>query len=404
MSSRNPEFDAWRAEIRGIRTAVRDLAAPNDDSMGLSSPGEELLGFLLDSPADLPMVTFSPFAGLPGGAVSAPARRTEGPIHKAGRAPGVPPVPPRGEPPAALRPTAAPPRSRPVITRETISTETGPAQPAQTAPPVFSFRRQGGKADPVPSAPAAPGIVQGAHPGAPSSKRGLSLSDLLSLKSQDVWPEEQGIAERAVPEAPGPLAAAKAGQTVSPVPAAEALDARALPDPAGLASVAESPREAVAPGSAAVGGSSRHDGDLPPVLPARRALESPLTAGSGGSDPFENYLAEGTGRPLELLNDLAERALRRQDGTALDLGASVPDRAGLPTLESSTSPSRTTALATDGEGKARFPGPEMGRPEPEPAPALPESGGPPHLDAETLADLINEALVEQARRHGVDLS
>ena len=35
---------------------------------------------------------------------------------------------------------------------------------------------------------------------------------------------------------------------------------------------------------------------------------------------------------------------------------------------------------------------------------LPEPSVVAALDAEALADLVNEALVEQARRHGVDLS
>ena len=37
-------------------------------------------------------------------------------------------------------------------------------------------------------------------------------------------------------------------------------------------------------------------------------------------------------------------------------------------------------------------------------PAVPEASAPSHLDAETLASMVNEVLAEQARRHGVDLS
>jgi hypothetical protein len=36
--------------------------------------------------------------------------------------------------------------------------------------------------------------------------------------------------------------------------------------------------------------------------------------------------------------------------------------------------------------------------------ALPESAGTPPVDAASVAALVNEVLIEQARRHGVDLS
>ncbi len=360
MSGREPKPGAsWRAEIRGIRNTARSLAAPPAGFTGLLSPGEDLLGLLADSPEDLPLVAFSPFAGLPGGgAVPARARRTEGPVPKGGRAPGVPPAPSRGEAPAAVRPAATPPaRSRPAI-----SPETGPDQPAQTVPPVFSFRRQDGKAGPVPSSPPARGTMQGAGPGTPAAKRALSLSDLLSLKSGETWPEPQRMVENV---------------SRSMDPAGELPAARSLPDPAGLSSAGTGPADAIGP--------------VPRDRPAP----------AEGAAPFEIPPAEGTGRPLELLNDLADRALRRQDRT---VPAPVPDRIDVPTLESSTSLARTAALAMDSEVKARLLGLETGTPDAEPAPGLPASGGPALLDAETLADLVNEALVEQARRHGVDLS
>lgn len=361
MSGRNPE-------IRRARNAVRALAAPAGDFMTLLSSGEEWLEFLSDSPEDLPMVAFSPFASLPGGPVQAPARRTEAPVQRAGRAPGVPPVPARSEPPAAGRAAAVPPpRSRPVAAVETIR-----PQPVPAVPPVFSFRRQGGKAEPVPSAPAAREAVPSGNPGSPSAKRTLSLSDLLSLKAEEVWPEEQRMAENTG------LIDPAGGNVSGEIPSNPEIP----PHPG-------QPRR-TAPTDALSGRTdSDPGGDLPPVLPARGALEALMAAGRGGAAAVEIPLAEETGRPLELLNDLADRVLRRQDGTVPGLDAPVPDRAGL------------TAAR---EVKARFLAVETRAPEPEPAPALPASAGPALLDAESLADLINEALVEQARRHGVDLS
>ena len=144
------------------------------------------------------------------------------------------------------------------------------------------------------------------------------------------------------------------------------------------------------------------DEPLPALSAAQRATPS--------SDPLESVERleapagpGGGAHPLELLKDLAERALRRP---SLGDPATETDDAIPP--ESSTIPRHTTTPASSAVDRVRVFAPsETGSAAATPAMSprgLAASGEPAPLDAGTLADLVNEALVEQARRHGVDLS
>jgi hypothetical protein len=347
MSGRNPEpGTAWLAEIRGARSAARTLASPAADFTGLLSPREELLGLLADSPDDLPLVAFSPFAGLPGGTLQAPARRTEGQARPAGRAPGV-----RAERASGSLQPASKPSSKP---SSTSSPDSRPVSEAQDQP-VFSLRPRGGEA-----------------------------------------PREEGrrsikIQERVLPRDGAISSAPVSRSAVRTVLAAGSLEEKEGPeDPDAPASRARSERES-------------------------GALSSP-------PEPRDTVPVSA----MELLDRLADRALaaavqeRKGAATAGEppvrrSGGSLAHEAEQGSVESVSglqpaAPSDSSSGAPEilSSGPARRPEPEWpaARVEaPGSVPALEALAAEPSiLDAETLADLVNEALVEQARRHGVDLS
>jgi hypothetical protein len=132
-----------------------------------------------------------------------------------------------------------------------------------------------------------------------------------------------------------------------------------------------------------------------------------LSVPGSGDSPEPNREAYGDSA-IALIDSLAEHLLSPQVRTVGGLAAKAP---AVPTganttghLEEATTPERSPFAPLDsGRGEP------IGRLTTGPKPSdtneeVPGVAFDRYVDAETFASLVNDVLVEQARRHGVDLS
>lgn len=365
-----------RAAVRPFRSAAAALGRLPTGLGGLLA-GEEALAWLTPR---LPGVDASPFAPLAG--VSSAAGEEE-----------------PGGGGAGLSPRAAP-----------------------TAPPVRPAPRAPAGRDAAPRAPGADGGPAPLRPraeGNPLSTRGAS--------PQPPSPERPAFPLRREPRDRGsrPAEAGRAGPKEIPPPLSSAPGAGLVEEPA--PAVVHRLRRPVAPAGGAAPrrgepppapdrAPRRTVGAVPPAAPVPDASVASLTRPRLASSAPPEVSGEGAAPPagMELLDTLAEGALAVRatvapsiaaNGAASGVEASpvhsaagpAPSPAAVPLPGSPADPWSGTGpglSALHRNGSAPLPAPE-------------EAEAPPSLaavDADVLAALVNDALVEQARRHGVDLS
>jgi hypothetical protein len=365
----------WLAEVRKLQRALRELEGPFPDLPGLLSPGDEVLGLLADSPEDLPLVAFAPFAVLPGNPTPAPAGRTEETVERARRAPE-PPRPTAGRPqtPRPVVPAASPvPRASGVVAEAVRERPRESAEAAPKAAPVFSLRSRGSTAAAVPrTEPRA--SAQSPHFLAPPPEgRGRNAAEKSS--GGGVPLPVTGDMGRPRPQAGEVRAQEEAGEVRAQPEAGEVGGALKL-----LGRLADDVlRERDAPPGAGL-----------PALPVLRLRE---TVPPGKRETERAAPIPSPDRSKRLREIPAPVPAAARDVEPVDLGALA--RRGAPALPGVDV--EAPVAATLGEPPIAAPQ----RPAEVPA-AAPSFEGP--FGAETLADLVNEALIEQARRHGVDLS
>jgi len=197
----------------------------------------------------------------------------------------------------------------------------------------------------------------------------------------------------------GPAGGAAPGVTEPPTAPAAAVQAGAVP---GVATTGTPPRaapEAAAP-TEATGGTLELIGRLTEAILAAKpgaAAAAPSTAGSPAPRTAE------TGTDSSFLAETL-RSLGGQTAAAFGVeSAGAPVRATpAPTAETTGASAQPELAAPSAAGGG---GAELGAPA---TPAVPENGTAPRAaelepDPAALAALVNDALVEQARRHGLEL-
>ena len=332
---------ALRGLVLGFKLAAAALANPLASAAALQD--EALLADLAASP---PLLSFHPLNGLtiPKGqaAANAPARP-----RRAGQA--VEPLPPTRTDAAAPAPEPNPPaaRTNAPAPAYTSSAATVPSAPHEM-PPVFRLSRR-------PLAEASP------------TARGASAEDAASWSFENFAPGDDA-------------AAVHAGEALHSI---EALVEAILAGPAASPSAPE-------------GRSETSRGAAPPAA-------MPLPAGSG--------VAPMPPLAIDQLDAAARAALAALTGrsSAAPRAAAAPSKPGRAASSSEmAAPERLARPAP----QARSPQarslviPELdavAEPPAAPAAPAPVTASAP-LDADALAALVNAALVEQARRYGVDLS
>jgi hypothetical protein len=348
-------------EVRRARAAARRLSEPAAALTALLSAGEGLRHLAAESPEDLPLVAFSPFGGLP----EPPARASAGGFPEAargGRAPALPkglekaaPPTPAAAPAAASRPSSA-----------SVSHSGGPESAPRPPAPVFPLRP---RADLRPAADGRAGngkaATRRADGGAVTPR---SLLELL---------------------ASGPAAegAAANGGSEPRVPAVR--------EPGG------------APGASGASGASRPEGHGEPGRTAARPQSGRGTMALPVPDLLETLLesAERAGRRRPAPPPSPSE--RRPDGAA-EVPADAPPRfreSSAAVVAGAQAVAEERSAVPEPFRRAALPSPPVSTTR-EPALSLPapDAAFDAPLDGELLADLVNEALIEQARRHGVDLS
>jgi hypothetical protein len=379
----------WRAEVRKVRTALRELAVPAPDLLAAALE-EELCRLASMDPAALPLLAFSPFAGLPGDAGRGPAGGPESAARKAGRAPDLPPEPLR---------TASLPLARPGAERRRSAAMAAAAPPG---PP------------PVPEPASGPGAGPPARPPEPAGQ--TPRPPVFSLRPRPTEPERDpgrspvAAQETVAPRGPGASLSPWPG--LEPFPAPEPIvepepegrPGSVLSPPPGLPPHApdlRSPQESVpaVPQAEAISAMELLGrlADAALAAPARAERTERRERGSGGPP------AERSGRVGPAEESLSEdRAANAWPGDAADRPQGAPEVAMPGRARRPAAGSLAAEPATFAKPPLSAPGTAL----PETSHEIPLAEPPVFaaLDAETLADLVNEALVEQARRHGVDLS
>jgi hypothetical protein len=364
------ERQAWREAVRAFRLAATMLKNPAPGLFADIAIPEEALRNLTQ---ELPLVSFSPFGALPGDIAY-------------GR--GEPPHRPASLPSAHITEHQA---TRPV------------AQEPAVQPPVFSFRQS--NASDVPTEQRQqPRSVQGV----PRESTGGTTADGRDIEMDEhrtIYPMTllNGLAEdalRTVEQGTPDVPVRRAGMSTTSIPSGE----RTVPS-----------RE---PGPRVDHGADYHT----PPEPGSPRLPDPVEAfpdAAGSGDPDLPVSSSGDLPELDpegnsavaLIDSLAEQVLVPEARIDESLPASRTGGGGAPvTARVWEQPGQEADLGrspfalSDGAAREEVAGhnpPGSLRSDPN---GIAEETFARNIDAETLAALVNDVLVRQARRHGVDLS
>ena len=378
MTTDNEQHRAWREAVRAFRLAVTALEDPAPGLFANLSVEEGLQGLM----QEVPLVSFSPFDVLPDGVLAGSDGRPHPPGDDSGRG-SYPAVGRRATPDGAGLPqTSGPSRPPRGIPGAALPQDHDPA----VRPPVFSFRRS------VPAAQRQP--LQRSHTREDPTEEAKSTAYMGHSSVPGPTPEDQ---QR---EGPG------AGDTWLDPPSAvspgAATDGRDL----------ELDREADdhGPGKHSSSYPIAPDGLADSFLKAARGRVPDLPV-VGLYDP--NHEAYGSSA-IALIAALAEHLLvpRAQFSGSLPasgardggvVARSVPAHVWERPEEEAVLDRPALALSdgADGEPAGRLPSgsdrTDLGGQSIEVAPDR-------YMDAEIFAAFVNDVLVRQARRHGVDLS
>lgn len=346
----------WQEDIRRVRRTARSLAQPLEAVMNAMKAVERLSGLV---EVQLPLMDFSPFAVLPD-QPPATQKTSESQAHRSRQQSSS--TTERTQQRSSvdtISPTS--PRSR-----HPLESQPPTRQDRPPASPVFSLRRIKAPPGGATSAP------KSAHPGekpdrnAPSRRTGAVTERTLQAN------ESRSIgSERSMP---------KTGSQ-------QAVDHNS---------------------GRLVQGAQRRTRHDPVTGTAQLTHTAEFTCGEPDRPPLpfpEEVLREVTTMPL--LATLVDELLATPSSSK---GTETPNPVRPSRLQPSpveqTRGRGTTPYFPEPEPDHRLP--DIGSPgTPEPTPQTPPqhpSAPDEPLDAETLAELINDILIEQARRHGVDLS
>lgn len=430
---------AWRASVNAFRAAAAVLNRPAPSAMSLLS---EVAAVAILA-AEPPLTNYSPFEALPPGDYAARDEASERVDERVRGRAAQHVVTPRGAEAARSVLDAQP--SRPASARREQPTRASESSEGADAFPVFSLgstRSRNTRTKPADASPRA--RRESSSPDARRNEAGTTRAADLETRRAVVVPRETAAA---VPNAPVKGESAASGEPLTlpsvlrtqPPPAVGESAARAEPhvqSPTALPLLDDLAdetlralrlREGVAGDAAnpsvaaprirdqrppaelqpqsrtmtrraeALTPAARAAARLNETSPAPRAL-APLRP--GGARP-----AGIVGNSIEAINALAELLSAR---TAAPM-TERREAAGNEGIALHSTPPVEETLTTDVYLNAARPtrGVEAAAPRDVSSPSLnveDEAGATQALDAESVASLVNDVLVEQARRHGVDLS
>jgi hypothetical protein len=299
---------------------------------------------------DLPLVEFSPFAGLPDADLRGEGQRAPAPGRGASR----PPLLPAREELSATSatpsiPGASPPGHEPPPRRE-------PATGASAAPPVFSLRRSSRPATAEREPSARGPLTTPQASGAPSSRaRTLLEPSSAPPPGTSVLPEPSSHPLLGTNAYPVPSSIAHPGTGTSPEPSSIPLSGKGvLLEPSSPAFNPQSP--AAPPADATPGPPS------PPPGAARRATGSPAQVSARGTTP--GFSAATANTPASLLNDLADEILAASPGIPATPGEAaqrLASRPAPPVESGATAPRKTGTAAMTAPATRHSPPPIPGQ-------------------------------------------
>jgi hypothetical protein len=395
---------ALTGQARGAGVARLALDALSDPLPELWAALERAEAMAAAVEAELPVVAYAPFGGLadPEPAEEVPPAVEPGAGSPAGgrRAPNGPEGE-RGERPRA-GPGGAGPVYRLAHTLPPSPAVAGIALSGPPQPPV----QAGGEADPIPGAGPYPGRPAPLPP--PAAGRGPAERAPVSAPGASEGPardlprglaEEAGLSEvgRLADEILGRKRPGRAGApAAAPGPAAgRAAAGPSAPNPVQARGMPRTGQDADKPSAETTPAQS---GLASSGLARLATLAARLAGGAGAPPPRAGVAGDAAPEPEASGSGHAPAGRAAVSGMAvagnpLGMGGSgVSSQAGQP------APSLRAGVPLRPQEEAA---PATG---PEPRVALPADAVGTRLDAAGLAELVNEALVEQARRHGVDLS
>lgn len=390
MTQRPGNQEAWRQHVRAFRSVAESLRSPVPRLLAALLAPEKLL----DMAGELPLVGFSPFGTLPRElGDEEEQRQRQGSARPAGAAPGLSSSPRRTDslPPAAgLTGTASQPRAPTAI-------QGGPPRP------VFSLKRISGpdgraaRSGPVAPWPAEQARLAG--PGGPPQP-----PPGIEVKAQSTGHQGTGQAPRQVWENPRP-GEPPSGQRPDPLTGAQGTAALTAHAGGLLAVLAEEALRGTRTEGRSAGGPPRGQEWNVPQGPGQPSSapwqEGPAEAVRGSRWPGGAGLSEGVEDMLgrlagELLAPSGVGSRPRREMERLQTGGGEGRDKGNESGSVEADPVR--------QGLAMEALPWTPRQGGGPAPAASEAPRAPLPDAEMLAALVNQVLLEQARLHGVDLS
>lgn len=382
------ERDKLRAEVRAFTRAGRVLTNPVANLLASLARAEELV----DLAPPVPLVDVDPFRAVP----EVPNGAAPGPVPAERWA--------RRDAAAPPPPVSTPPRSTPRGSDPLPMVGAGSSD-ALVQAPVFSFRKRGGEpahaAEPQATQPRGTGRPHLAD--APGSFAGTSVAgDTPRQSVARAAGLRQALAqlEQSAGEVLRQISPANSAGAPATAQASDELNKpgpqSAAPRQSQLAQLVEEAQRLSSQGNtapvarAAPSDDAQHGARVPRLAPppAREVRGSP---------------APIAGSAVQMINAHAEHLLAAAAATA-------PDE---PPLDAQTTPPSPAAGMPDPAGHTMAPRADEERAGPVPAPAALAQPDEPSLierafgrplDAAGLAALVNEVLVEQARRHGVDLS
>jgi hypothetical protein len=406
------ERQAWREAVRAFRLAATMLKDPAPRLFAELAAPEEGLRELTQ---ELPLVAFSPFGALPDDV----AYDRDGELHRPAADSG--PISDRATGPGTVRSrrSGAPGGSRDIL-RATPSRADQPTD----EPLVFSFRRSGasGREQPplrsgdVRKDPMSGSTIQG-HFRAAESKQGDREEPAAAETHPDAYvPAGSGAATDTRDLESGrwvEMLAAGEYRSIHPMTLLDSLaedalgtEAQRTPDSLVAPSGVSTSRPARSPESRGKVGDETRD-----HTPSEFGSSRVATSSQGPVDSFSDaarsrdpgLLASSPDHvphgAVAMIDALAEHLLAPNDQVAGSPPASEVRDGGAAGAVHDRSP-LTSLDGADREPAGRSPS-GSGRPDPDPNR---EAASDPYIDAETFATLVNDVLIRQARRHGVDLS
>jgi hypothetical protein len=369
----------WRVDVRAVHRAMHGLTGPAPALLAGLADAEKIARLVSELPGELTLVEFSPFAALP----REPGGRPDAPARPPRRARDVPPSWPPGterrpvhEPAAIIEASSA----LGVVPSNTPGT---PAGARAAGVPVFPLRPRADHA----SAPS----------GSAANPRGLQDAEPIAWPSPEASPPSTTLPSVGAARRRAAPIAREAPALDAWVASTEHEAARASGSPSATTSwrswaridreEADQRRTAWRP-HPTLGAST-------PAAP--RVRSGPSTDPPALGVPVESTPEERRPAPtgVVLLAALADAALANTRN-GLDGSESMAPRSESPAV--AMPPTKPRLVPPDVRPEAAAP--------PTPKPGLgDEAIGPAAaLDPRLLASLVNDVLVEQARRHGVDLS